>query len=230
MSAVPTSALSQNNYNALESATASEVAKARVREDTKAVLKSYKLQTYNSPWLNVPNMIRGVAWSKGWMWDCNIPDAPAPFNSWFPATEYHEELFAPGQSKRIVVGTQGYELPGDRERTGVTLSFPDNDQAVLQAWMENWVNNVLYRDDPALWTSSTGMNNAGTVATLTEGTKCINFARLDSTRSMVQLRQLWVYPKQKIAVKFGSDEQAPFVTIELNCDIVSLYVDNHPYM
>jgi len=215
MSAVPTSALSQNNYNALETETASKIALAKVKED---ILGSYhqSLMTYTNgkndvPWLTTPNLIRGVAWSKGWLWDCQIPDAPSPFNTWFPATEYHEELFSPSQPKKVVVGTQTFELPGDRECTSVTLSFPDNDQMVLQQWLENWVNNVLYRQD-------------GTVATLTEGTKCVNFARLDSTRKWIQMRQLWVYPKQKIEVKFGSDDQSPFVTLELNCDIVSIYV------
>jgi len=212
MSAVPTSALSQNNYNNLESATASAVAEARAKEDIAAAYKNYKLMTYpNTPWLNTPQIIRGVAWSKGWLWDCNIPDAPSPFDDWFPATEFHEDLFSPGQPKKVMVGTQSFELPGDRECTSVTLGFPDNDQMVLQKWLENWVNDVLYRAD-------------GTVATLTEGTKCINFARLDSQRNQIQLRQFWVYPKQKIEVKFGSDDQSAFVTLELNCEIVSLYV------
>ena len=215
MAAVPTSVSDQALYNSFETATAAEVAQARVREDVVRAYTNYKLQTYNSPWLNVPNMIRGVAWSKGWMWDCNVPDAPAPFNSWFPATEFEEDLFSPGQPKKVNVGTQSFELPGDRETTPITFSFPDNDQGVLQEWLENWVNNVLYRQD-------------GTVATLREGTKCINFARLDSTRSMVQLRQFWVYPKQKVSVKFGSDEQASFVTLELNCEVVNLFVNNTP--
>lgn len=167
------------------------------------------------PYLKSANTLRTVQWAKGWLWDCKIPDAPAPFNTWFPGTDYSEDLFVPGEPKRIKIGARTYQIPGDRDCEEMSLTFIDNDQGVLQAWMEDWVDNTLYREN-------------GTVATLSEGVKEFLFARLDGQRNYIQLRDMWIFPKDKIDVTFGSDDHASFIAFTLKCEIAALTKTNNP--
>src|ERR1019366_3729191 len=170
-------------------------------------------QDYPTPFLTNPSQIRGVTWAKGYLWACQIPSAPNPFNMWFPATDYTEEIYAPGQTRRIVVGHQVVEILGDMEESTVKVDFPDNDQCVLLDWLETWVNGVLYRKD-------------GTVATLTEGTILMRFARLDYQRRIVQMRNVWVYPKNKVDVTYGSDVTTPFVNLSCTFGISQLSIQS----
>jgi len=123
---------------------------------------------------------RQVEYAHSVNWDMQIPDAPAPFNNWFPSTEYDRSLGAM-DSFPITVGGSTFEIPQGTAQKDIRLTFHDSDDLVLETWLTRWFNSVIV--DPALG-----------VATLQEACKLVRIAMLDNKRDRVRTDELWVYP------------------------------------
>lgn len=85
--------------------------------------------------------LRSIEWDKNFLWTIDFPDytPPAPFDSFFPASEVsipmgiiRDDIITFGQSEiRFPVGSQSREL---------SITFYDDEQRTLLRWMKDWMN------------------------------------------------------------------------------------------
>lgn len=135
------------------------------------------------PYLQNLAAARAVSWGKSFNWDISMPSAPEPFNKWFPAVDIDYTL-ANLATHDFAVGSQSFDTPlalGARE---LRLTFHDDEDAVLEHWIDDWFNKTLVN-----------MDNGGAVATLSEAVRPIYLAQLNNQREFKKLHLLWVYPK-----------------------------------
>ena len=130
---------------------------------------------------------QNLEWGKSFNWDMLIPSAPAPFNRWFPAIE-SDRTIGNVLSQDVQVGSQGFKLPNGKSPTEIRLTFHDNEEAVLEQWLDEWINGTPGVDNTGL------VDRNGAVATLSEAVRDFHFAQLNNRRQLVRSVIMWVYP------------------------------------
>lgn len=135
------------------------------------------------------HQLRGVEWARSYLWDVRFLDAPAPFNSWFPATDFSlgESI---GISGDIPAGNTSIKFPQATASPDLTLTTLDNDERVLHEWMTEWYDKV--------WKNPKG------ILTLREAVRECHIATLRSDKSVLKLRKLLVYPDASMSLTGGS--------------------------
>lgn len=120
-----------------------------------------------------------VEWGKSTSWDCKFPDAPAPFNNWFPATMFERRAVSL-TTEPIAGPVIATEVPSGEESRNISLSFIDDHKSTLFNWFVDW-----YAD----------MTNGGvSIATVTEACRTFYLAKLDNTLTLTKLEVLLVFP------------------------------------
>lgn len=91
--------------------------------------------------------LRGVTWARSYYWDIKCPDAPQPFDKWFPAISVDEtvvNLTSYGYSAPY----HSFAVPQNSGLLDLRISFPDSEDLVLYKWIKDWVNKDIlhFRD------------------------------------------------------------------------------------
>jgi hypothetical protein len=144
--------------------------------------------TGKGPYLKGLAAMRSVEWGKSWNWDVRFtgPGAPpAPFDKWFPATDY-DRTVASLQTMAIPVGPASFEIPKGTSQRTLRLTFMDDDKGTLEDWLTDWFNETMVDPD------------FGWVATLGEATRRLEIAHLDNQRGNSTLHTLYVYPSDSL--------------------------------
>lgn len=142
---------------------------------------------------NLLGLASTVEWGKSWHWDIKFEGAPAPFNNWFPAYECDRTLLSL-ESFDFNGGVGAFRVPHTHGARDIQLSFYDNDQAVLESWLDAWFNQRIF--------------NNGTVATLEEATRLLYVSQLTATNQVAHTHVLTVYPEGSTRVMRDSQPGA----------------------
>lgn len=151
--------------------------------------------------LNSIDQVRSIDWDKGYLWDIKFPQAPAPFNDWFPASEYTLST-GTGTSLDLPFYMKNYKFPQMTASSEITLTFYDDNKHTLTKWILEWFNRI--------YDTSTG------VLTLAEACKEIHLCNLDYAKNTQDLRVLYVYPDGAYNEGGSSDSSNPQKTLTLN--------------
>jgi hypothetical protein len=128
-----------------------------------------------------PNQIRIVEWGKSYLWEVYFPDAPKPFNRWFPATDVVEPVYRL-ETKTIESFVTTYEIPLKSSCYGMKISFLDDVNCSLESWFKTWVRSTIL-----------GGNQF--VSALATAVKTVQINRFANDRSAVASTTYSVFPK-----------------------------------
>lgn len=91
--------------------------------------------------LSVLDMMRSIEWRRSYQWEIKFPDAPSPFDIFFPATEYSLNAIA-GQSFDAQGSVINYKFPLSTSNTDMTISILDSDDLSITTWLSDWYNEI----------------------------------------------------------------------------------------
>ena len=146
------------------------------------------------PFLENQSQIRGIKWGQTWLWDLQFEKAPAPFNSWFPASDVEENKFTLN-TKVIEGGISTYEVPEKTAAFDLTITFFDDEDHTLLEWLSTWVNSTI-------------LSGEKRVAVLDQAVKRVDVIKLNSRRDTVKQNSYLVFPKGSINYRGTSDSGA----------------------
>jgi len=153
--------------------------------------------------------LRAIQWGRNYWWDILFPEAPAPFNSWFPASEVEEEV-ANLTAKQLEIWMSTYSIPESRAQRKVNVTFYDTENLTLLNWIEDWINNGIFN-----------VGGDGGVSPLEECCKELLISKhkfLDTgEKKMVKQTQYWVFPNLPGGISYvgsSSNIAVPQYTVE----------------
>lgn len=145
------------------------------------------------------SIVEGVRWGQTWLWDIKFDTAPTPFNDWFPAYECDRTL-ASLNPFSFQGGPGEFRVPMSFGAKDLNLSFYDNDQAVLETWLDTWINQFIF-------------NDFYSVRTLSEISRTVFLAQLDSSKTLVRTHELLVFPLGEVRTMRNSQAGATMLVV-----------------
>ena len=141
--------------------------------------------------------VRGVGdWARAYLWDTQFPDAPVPFNEWFPANDLEEQL-AVIENHTMEFFQSTYEIPRASQARRITLTFYDNATHALENWFKDWIRNGIF--------------NGGTAVTPLEGcVRDLRVRKLTPKKETLQLTTYSIFPTGDFSYR-GSSDSAPLI-------------------
>lgn len=144
------------------------------------------------PYLQSLLQARQVDWGKSWQWDCRFPDAPVPFNTWFPATEAERQV-----SNMQVYEFNGFgdafDIPIASKTREFNVSFIDDHDGSLLKWLDDWME---------FYTLSRG--TTGT-ARLSEIVRRADLVQLNTIGTVVRSWSMIVFPIGELTFRGNSE-------------------------
>lgn len=120
------------------------------------------------------NDMRKIRWGKTYLWDIYFPEAPSPFNNWFPALDVDENL-ATLNSYEFPGFLSSYKVPQSTSPFDIKVTFTDDINKTLSTWITGWINNeILHGDESSFY-----------VSTLEESSKELHLVKLDEQKQPV---------------------------------------------
>ncbi len=127
------------------------------------------------------NAIRSIEWGKSFNWDIQIPDAPAPFNQWFPASSVNENKYNL-TLKEFPLWHNVYSVPEGTSEFSVSITFFDDHRLTILEWLSKWVNEEI-------------LNNGRFITPLKQAAKDIYIVKTNTTGEEILRSHYWVIPK-----------------------------------
>ena len=145
--------------------------------------------------LNRISQLRNIEWGKSFLWDVRIPEAPSPFNSFFPAVDIEEGL-ANLESFSFEAYNNSYKIPKNRTVKDIKLTFTDDQQNTGLSFFTQWMSNEIFAEN----------DGNSTVATLQDAAKQIIIQKLPPSRGDAILQSSYlVYPEGPLSYKGNSE-------------------------
>jgi hypothetical protein len=188
-----------------------------------AFLKSIdQLRTYRMPSKDAQgrNITIPMEWSRSYLWDVRFPDAPPPFDEWFPATEVEENI-ATLVSQDFEIGNTTIKIPRATTLFDIKLTFHDDANHTLSNWIASWINDeimnggVCTRRVSDEWINSDG----------SKGSTCkpLYVAKLNSMRETISLKHYLVYPDG--AIYYSGNSQSEVDRYQVTFIIAGKYTE-----
>jgi len=124
--------------------------------------------------------------ARSYLWDIRIPEAPDPFQEWFPASDLDENLFGV-DSGLVEFFNFSIQYPKKINLPKITLTMYDREDRVIYKWVRGWIANTMFH-----------MNVAGSfpcVEVLEEVVKEMIVVKLTHDKKIIDLVSYWVYPE-----------------------------------
>jgi hypothetical protein len=141
--------------------------------------------------LNGIEQIRSVEWGATYLWDVKFPDAPPPFDSWFPAVDLKEDL-AKLSTYDFEAYIHKFSIPQSTSVKEIHLTFLDDAKQTLSSWIDFWINQTI-------------LNGGQSVSSLETSLKLIQILKLNRQREQVSSLTYAVFPEGNITFSGSSD-------------------------
>jgi len=118
------------------------------------------------------NQVREVEFAKSYNWDIKLFNSqqgkpvnplPTPFDQWFPAIDVEEDI-ADLESYTFTRYMNDYKVPYKTNPKEVRITFYDDHNHKLSAWLDTWINKEI-------------LNEGNFISTLEDSVKFIQLAR-----------------------------------------------------
>lgn len=129
--------------------------------------------------LNNIDQVRAIDWGSKHLWDVRFPDAPSPFNSFFPATEFNDDGTT-GISRDQPFFISNYKTPMGQASANITFQVLDDVNNTIFNWIRDW-HRKIYDDTKGL-------------LTLSEAVRPLILVTLDRQRNTLETQTLYVFP------------------------------------
>ncbi len=146
------------------------------------------------PYLNSIDQLRTVEWGRSYLWDIRFPDAPAPFNNWFPAVDV-EENTATLNSQEFNAAWTTFRIPYNTSSFDLRITFMDDVNHTLRLWIEKWINEEI-------------LSGGKGTKPIAEITKPVEITKLSLDKEVIDLKRYLVYPEGGIYFTGNSNADA----------------------
>jgi len=143
--------------------------------------------------------VRSVEWSRGYLWDVKFPDAPVPFNEWFPAVDVELNL-ATLNSYEFEGGGSTYKIPFSSSAFDLKVTYVDDIHETLTNWIEKWINEEILCGD-------------NTIIPVKRAVRMVQVMALDLNHEPLHVHSLWVYPEGGIYFHGTSESETHIHTV-----------------
>lgn len=144
--------------------------------------------------LNNISELRSIEWGKSFLWDFRIPDAPSPFNAFFPAIDIEENV-ANLESFSFEAYNQTFKIPKSRSVKGIEVTYIDDENNTGLSFFTDWMSNQIFFES----------TNRSSTATLQEAAKRIQIQKLNTNREPLLLSSYLVYPEGPLTFRGNSE-------------------------
>lgn len=142
------------------------------------------------------DQMRKVEWSRKYLWDILLPDAPQPYNEWFPAQEVDvpEAII---KSKIFSAYNTQFKIPEGTDDKVIRVTYVDDVNNTLLNYHKTWMKSILGDD-------------GFSVLPLKSVARRLIIQKLGLNREPLtnQTSIYWVYPDGNLNFS-GSGESAP---------------------
>jgi hypothetical protein len=149
--------------------------------------------------LNGIEQIRAVDWGRTHDWDLKFENAPAPFNSWFPAADVEEDIAKINLDSFEIYNTT-VKIPKSTTSLDLRITFYDDENNTLLYWIRDWINTTILGDGQS-------------VATMDESTRRIFLVKKNSRGVQVKFDAYNVIPEGGITFNGKSEAGIPMYTM-----------------
>ncbi len=135
-------------------------------------------------------------------WDIFFPDAPEPFDEYFPATDVEFPMY--GLNSHIFeAGIKQYAVPLKGTLHKLKITFTDSIKHTLAEWLVKWVEEDI-------------LNNGEYVSTISTIAKAVYVERLQEDNTVITdlTRKYWVYPDEEQLIVGKSSADSPLYNVE----------------
>lgn len=133
------------------------------------------------------DQVRAVGdFARSYLWDIRFPEAPEPFQSWFPANDLDEKSLSV-ESDTAEFFNIVFNYPKKLNLPKITLTFYDREDRINYKWIRDWIANTIFN-----------LNVRGSetsVSTLEEVVKEMLVYKLNHNKQPVDFVSYWVYPE-----------------------------------
>lgn len=141
--------------------------------------------------------VREVEWQRGYLWELKFlgQNVPEQFKKWFPAVSVEENLWSL-ESYDFSAGMSTYKLPKGTAVFDLKISFFDDENIVIQDWLQRWVNQDILLDGKGL-------------QYLKKACRLVQIYKLNSRKQRIRYSAYAVYPEGAGYYSGSSDSDAP---------------------
>ena len=154
------------------------------------------------PFLDNIRKIQEVTWDDGYRWDIKIPDAPPPFDEWFPAVQV-EIGEAVSNLHTFEAGQTSFSIPRSMDQRSLTITFYDAVDRILINWLKKWVVEEIH-------------NNGLGVTPVLDAVKPIEVVHLDEDGRLLEHRRFEVIPGGSLSTTLTSSPEVQTRSLEFN--------------
>lgn len=128
--------------------------------------------------------MRTIDWNTSIDWDVRFPEAPPPFDQWFPATDVEENL-ATLNNKDYQFYMSSYEFPQMSAIFDLQITFIDDVVNTVHQWIAKWINEDI-------------LNNGRHLTPLADAVRTCHLVRTDGTGRIIRQAAYLVTPDGSI--------------------------------
>jgi len=154
------------------------------------------------PFLRDIHKIEEVTWDDGARWDIRIPDAPPPFNNWFPAAQVEvPEVTAINHT--FEAGQMSFSIPKNLDQRSLVITFYDAVDRVLVDWLVKWIWEEIH-------------NKGRGVTPVLDSVKAVEIVHLDEDFKPFEHRRFEVIPSGTLSTTLVSTPDPQLRSLEFN--------------
>lgn len=136
---------------------------------------------------------KNIIWSKGFLWEVKFPEAPAPFNDWFPATSVHEPKYLlEGRPFEFANGTA--TILHKKSAEPIAIEFIEDAKLTLENWFVDWVDEIFNGD-------GNGM------LPFEDAARELEIVKFDTMHKLLKRTAYWVVPTESMFFEGGNDAE-----------------------
>ena len=125
--------------------------------------------------------LRKVQWGAQYLWDIRFPNAPPPFNEWFPAVDVEENLFSLN-TKEYELGHASFSHPISHDSFDIKVTFNDDVKLAIHNWLTKWVRTRIF-------------NNGLGISPLDQCVEVVQIVKTDFRYRVLATASYWVFPR-----------------------------------
>ncbi len=137
---------------------------------------------------------RDIEWGRSYLWEVRFPEAPAPFKTWFPATEVRVGT-STLVSHDFSAFMNTYKVPLRSELRDLQVTFLDDINHSLHHWIDKWIEVEI-------------LNYGKYLSPLEQCVKQISVVQLGLDKQPIKhgsTKHYWVYPEGSISFEGDSN-------------------------
>ena len=140
-------------------------------------------------------------WGKTFLWDVQFPDAPEPFNEWFPATDVSINTYTM-ELKEWEFYLSSYSVPMKTAEFDMSITYSDDARRIILDFFSDWVNNTI-------------LDGELSVLPLRQAVRPVNVLRLNDQRETLRSDTYWVFPANSGNFEADSESSIAYGQVEL---------------